>query len=362
MPERTPLYEQHVALGARLVDFAGWEMPVQYTGILEEHRACREAAALFDICHMGELIVESDDVRGALNGAMSNDLRRCPDHAARYGFLLNDEGGVIDDLIAFCFNDEKAMIVTNAVNTDRDEAALRERLDGRAVVRDVSAATAKIDLQGPASKEILGRVLDLGEVELKYFRFLETEWQGAPLMVSRTGYTGEYGYELFLPAAKAAAFWTALLSAGAPLGCVPAGLGARDTLRLEAGLPLYGHEMDDSVTPVEMGFERFVSLEKDADFPGRTALDGAPAHRLAGIELLEKGVPREGYNLLRGEETVGRVTSGTLSPTLGRGIAFANLRPDCAAVGTELALAVRSKRLPCRVAETPFYRDGSVRG
>ena len=343
-----------------MTEFAGWEMPVQYAGIVAEHAACRERAAIFDICHMGEIELRGAEVRGAANRVVSNDLSRAPDGAARYGLLLNERGGVIDDLVTFVFDSSHAMIVTNAANTARDLEEILARAPDGCEVADVSERTGKIDLQGPRSREIAVSIIGEGAGALGRFRFAELAWRGGRVVVSRTGYTGEPGYEFFAEPGLIGELWDALIEAGRADGLVPAGLGARDTLRLEAALPLYGHELDEETTPAEAGLEKFVALGKLQDFVGRRALldksASAPAKRLVGLELVERGVPRAGYEVTADDRVVGRVTSGTMSPTLGRGIALAYVEPGAAEVGRELGILIRGRAVPCAVVETPFYR------
>ncbi len=353
MSRRTALYRCHVERGARMVDFAGWEMPVQYGGIIREHEACRRGAVVFDTCHMGEIEVRASDVRAALNMTLSNDLSNAPEGSARYGFILNDDGGVIDDVITFIFDASRAMIVTNAANTDRDFAWLVDHCPALCEVRDLSEGLAKIDLQGPRSRDVLGRVLDSDLGSLGYFRLTETSWRGAPLVVSRTGYTGELGYELFVEVERAAELWCALLDGGV----VAAGLGARDTLRLEAGLPLYGHELDENTTPAEAALARYVGQAKREDFPGKSALrrKGPPTRSLVGLAMVERGVPRAGCELAEDGRAVGVVTSGTISPTLKKGIAMAYVETGAATLGRRLDLMIRGRPVPCSVVEMPFY-------
>jgi len=364
MTRQTPLHDRHLSLGARMTEFAGWKMPVKYSGIGAEHAVCRERAAVFDICHMGEIELRAPDVRDAASRIVSNDLSDVPDGAARYGFLLNERGGVIDDVITFVFDAERAMIVTNAANTSRDLKEIGRRAPDGCSVTDLSDRTGKIDLQGPNSRAIAVSVLGEGVGALGRFRFAEVEWRGGRVVVSRTGYTGELGYELFACGDLAVGLWDALLEAGSPAGLVPAGLGARDTLRLEAALPLYGHELDEDTTPFEAGLGRFVSLGKPQDFVGKRALEeksaGAPARRLVGLGMLQKSVPRAGYDVVDGDRAVGKVTSGTMSPTLCRGIALAYVEAGSSETGRRLGVAIRGRAVPCEVVETPFY-DGRAK-
>jgi aminomethyltransferase len=357
----TPLAERHVALGARMIDFAGWLMPVQYAGIVEEHRAVRDRAGLFDLSHMGELYVEGPEAGEALARALVSDPPSLAVGRAQYSMICAPDGGVIDDLIVYRLGVERYLVVANASNTAVVSDALAERLDGmRVVLDDRSLDTALVSVQGPQSVAILSGLTDVDLGALRYYAAAEGTVAGAPALVARTGYTGEDGFEVFVEWERAGEVWDAMLEAGRPRGAVPVGLGARDTLRLEAGMPLYGNELDRATNPFEAGLGRVVRLGKDADFVGRAALEKAaaePARRkLVGLVVRGRGIARHGYPVLSGEAPTGTVTSGTASPTLGVPIAMAYVAPRDAEPGTMLDVAVREQRVAAEVVALPFYR------
>jgi aminomethyltransferase len=355
---RTPLWSEHRALGAKLVPFAGWEMPVSYRGILDEHRAVRSAAGLFDVSHMGEIELSGPDAADICQALTTNDVRRLAVGRVQYTLLCGPEGGVVDDTTLYRTAETRYFFCVNAANIEKDLVWIRTRAAGVAV-RDRSAETALVALQGPRSAAILGRLTTAALAEIGPFGCVETEVARVAVLVSRTGYTGEDGFELFARAEHAAALWAALMETGRAEGLAPAGLGARDTLRLEAALPLYGNELDDTTTPLEAGLERFVKLDGE-DFVGRAALvrerERGSHERLVGLELVDPGIARHGYPVLGGGEVVGRVTSGGHSPALGRSIALAYVGAAHAAPGTALAVEVRGRALGARVVSTPFYR------
>ncbi len=357
---RTPLYDGHRALGARLVTFAGWEMPVQYAGILAEHAHTRSRASLFDTCHMSEFRVAGPGAVEAVARAVACRVRDLGVGRCRYGFLLSEAGGVLDDLICYRMAEDEVMIVANAGTRRRDAQVLADRLTNVAF-EDVSDATAKLDLQGPASVEVLARLGGGDLADLGYFRFRRCSLAGLDALVSRTGYTGERGYELYVPPPRAEALWTRLLADDAVR---PAGLGARDTLRLEMGLPLYGHELDESVTPVEAGLDRF--LPDDGGYVGAEAVADRLRHgvdrRLAGVVFAGRRAAREGdpvRALDPGGE--GSVTSGSFAPSLGCAVAMAYLPPACAQPGVRVRAETRGSGIAGQVAAPPFYEDGTAR-
>jgi aminomethyltransferase len=354
---RTPLYERHRALGARLVEFAGWEMPVQYGSILAEHRAVRECAGLFDVSHMGQL-----HLRGPGAAASVGRLVTCPVASlrvgqVRYGLLCHETGGVVDDVTVHRTGEDAYFLCVNASNVEKDHRHVLRHAAADADVRDRSDETGLLALQGPASPAILERLADLDLRALRRFRFAEGRVAGRPALVSRTGYTGADGFELYCAADDAGPLWDALLDAGRGAGLVPVGLGARDTLRLEAALPLYGHELDDDTTPLEAGLDRFVDLD-GGHFLGADALRrqraAGVARRLVGFELEERGVARAGYAIVHGGAEVGRVTSGAPSPTLGKSIGLGYVPAALAPVGTELRVRIRDQEVRARVVPTPF--------
>jgi aminomethyltransferase len=355
----TPLIDCHREAGARLVEFAGWRMPVQYSGVIEEHRAVRTVAGLFDVSHMGELRVAGPGAEAALQRLTPNDVARLRPGRAHYSALLTERGTYLDDLLVYRLADEEFLLVVNAVNTARDHHWLVERAGDAAEVTDVSADYALLALQGPAAESILQRLSGEELGRLKYYRFLRTELDGESVIVSRTGYTGEDGFEIYAAPDDAPDLWRRLLAAGGAAGLVPAGLGARDTLRLEAALALYGHELDEQTTPLEAGLEWTVKFKK-GEFVGREALlaqrrDG-PARRLAGFEITGRGIARQGSRVLHGGRSVGVATSGTWSPTFEKAIGMAYVETAAAAPGREVALEVRGRELAGRIVELPFYR------
>jgi aminomethyltransferase len=357
----TPLADRHAALGAKIVEFAGWLMPLQYSGILEEHRAVRARAGLFDLSHMGELFVEGEDAASGLAYALVSDPPSLAIGRAHYSIICAPDGGVIDDLIVYRLGLERFLIVANASNAAAVSDALAERLAGcRAVLDDRSLATALVAIQGPLAAEVLAPLTDVALDGLRYYSIAEGHVSGAAALVARTGYTGEDGFEVILDVSDAVRVWDALLEAGAPRGVVPVGLGARDTLRLEAGMPLYGNELGRDATPYEAGLGKVVKLSAEGDFVGRAALERAqadgPRKRLVGLVVRGRGIARHGYPVFAGERATGVVTSGTLSPTLGEPIAMAYVAPSDAEPGTILAVGIRDQRVPAEVVALPFYR------
>jgi aminomethyltransferase len=356
--QRTPLYEVHVALGAKIVEFGGWEMPVSYRGILDEHRAVRSAAGLFDVSHMGEIEVRGPDAAAVCQRLTTNDVRRLADGHVQYTLLLQEDGGVVDDVTLYRINAERFFFCVNAGNIAKDLAWIEAHAGGATVV-DRSGATALIALQGPAAARILAALTPVDLPRLKSFRFARSTVAGLPALVSRTGYTGEDGFELYVDAPRAVAVWNAVLDAGRFAGLEPIGLGARDTLRLEAALALYGNELDETTSPLAAGLDRFVKLDAD-DFIGRAALlheqeHGSP-RRLVGLEMRGPGIARHGYSVVHEGGTVGVVTSGTHAPTLEHPIALAYVASALTEPGIELAVDVRGRAVPAVVVPTPFYR------
>jgi aminomethyltransferase len=359
-PRATPLVERHEALGARMVDFAGWRMPIQYAGILEEHRAVRERAGLFDLCHMGELFVDGPEAGDGLAWALTTDPRTLAVGRAQYAMICAPDGGILDDLIVYRLAPDRFLVVANASNAAVVSDALAERLDGRrAILDDRSQATALIAVQGPAARAIVAPLATLDLDAVRYYGIAEGTVAGVPALVARTGYTGEDGFEVFVDAAAATAVWDALAAAGRPAGLVPVGLGARDTLRLEAGMPLYGNELDRGTTPFEAGLGRVVKRAKEGGFLGRDTLARAaaagPRKLLVGLAIRGRGIARHGHHVLAGERASGAVTSGTMSPTLARPIAMAYVAPGDAAAGTMLDVEIREARVAAEVVPLPFY-------
>lgn len=357
---RTPLLEEHRALGARIVEFAGFEMPVQYRSIKQEHAAVRERAGLFDVSHMGQLHLDGPRAVEVAERLLSCVIETLGVGRIRYGLLCNEEGGCVDDVTVYRGGSDSVMLCVNAANIAKDEAWVREHA-GAAAFSNRSDETGLLALQGPASVPILEAVLADPEraslSALGRFRFDRFHFGDIPVLISRTGYTGSDGFELYLPADRTVDAWRALLDAGAPLGLEPAGLGARDTLRLEAALALYGHELDDTTSPLEAGLARFVK-RKRGGFIGAQAIEtreGAGRKRqLVGFVVEGRGIARADYPIAHSGEEVGRVTSGSPSPTLGKSIGLGYVPPELATPGTSLEVIVRGKAVAARVVETPF--------
>jgi len=358
-PRRTPLYDNHRRAGAKLVDFAGWEMPVRYSSGIEEHRAVRKAAGLFDVSHMGEVRVHGDGAEEFLQRLTPNNVAKLKPGRAHYSALLTEEATYVDDLLVYRLAADDFLLVVNAANRAGDVEWIRSHPHPGCRVDDLSDRYALLALQGPRAVAILARHTDVDVGGVRFYRFATGEVAGRSAILSRTGYTGEDGFELYLDPEDAPAIWDLLLESGEPDGLVPAGLGARDTLRLEAGLALYGHEIDRTTTPYEAGLGWTVKLKK-GEFVGREVLarqkrEGV-GKKLVGFEVTGRGIARQGHDVLRGEERVGEVRSGSWSPTYEKAIGTAYVPPELAEEGTELEIEVRKKRLPAKLVPLPFYK------
>lgn len=363
----SPLHRLHVDAGASFTDFAGWQMPVSYGSDLAEHHAVRRAAGIFDISHMAEISVTGPDAAAFLDYALAGKMSTLALMQAKYSLLLDENAGIIDDLIVYHNAEGEYLVVANAGNHDVAVSELTARASGfDATVTDVSDATALIAVQGPRALEILeatsGLAVMAGQAafaDLKYYWSTGATFGGGTVFVARTGYTGEDGFELYVDIADAAPLWAALLAAGEGFGLVPAGLASRDTLRLEAGMPLYGHELGRDVRPAQAGLGRVVHLTKEGDFVGRAATEaGLPAGARMLVGLVSEGrrAGRAGYGVYAGEATVGEITSGALSPTLEHPIAMAFVEPQYTEPGTVLDIDVRGTRIPATVTALPFYK------
>jgi aminomethyltransferase len=357
----TPLIDAHKALDARLIEFGGWLMPVQYSSIIEEHRAVRERVGLFDLSHMGELYVDGPDAGPALAAALVTDPPSLAIGRAHYSMICTPEGGIIDDLIVYRLAETSFLVVANAGNAGVVSDALAERLvKFKAVLDDRALATGLLAVQGPRSVEALAPLTDIDLDALRYYAIAEGTVAGIPALVARTGYTGEDGFEVFVDTAQTAQLWDVLLEAVRSHDGLPIGLGARDTLRLEAGMPLYGNELDLDTTPFEAGLGRVVKLAKPDEFVGRAALEkvarDGPSRRLVGLVMEGRGIARHGYAVLVGDRRSGVVTSGTQSPSLGVPIAMAYVAPGDAEPGTVVDVEIRDARVPARVVDLPFYK------
>ena len=357
----TALVDLHHELGARMIDFGGWLMPVQYTGILEEHRAVRERAGLFDLSHMGELFVEGDGAGDALAAALTTDPRSLAVGRAHYSMICAPDGGIIDDVIVYRLGSQRFLVVANAGNATTVADTLVERLRGwKAVLDDRSLATSLVAIQGPKAAAILAGLTDVDLEALRYYAIAEGTVGGVAALVARTGYTGEDGFELFVDWARGPEVWRILQEAGSAAGVIPCGLGARDTLRLEAGMPLYGNELDRATNPFEAGLGRVVKLDKPGDFVGRAALERVAregiAKRLVGLVVTGRGIARHGHPVFAADRSTGIVTSGTHSPTLGKAIAMAYVAPGDGEPGTILDVEIRDQRVSAEVVPLPFYK------
>ncbi len=358
MDKKTPLYESHVALKGKMVSFGGYVMPVQYDqGILAEHMAVRTKAGLFDVSHMGEVVFEGAGALSTINHLFSNDYTSLAVGRVRYGTMLNEQGGVIDDLIVYRLDEEKYLVVVNAATHDHDVEHMRKHILADTSFVDISEETGLISLQGPLSKEILSPLVEGGNLPVQYYSsFQHVFIAGFDCMVSRTGYTGEFGYEIFCPVDGTEKIWTLILESGRSKGLLPCGLGARDTLRLEAAMPLYGHEMDETVSPLETGLDFGVKLDKP-DFIGRDALLANPPQReRIGLKVVGRGIVREETELFFHGEKLGETTSGTFCPYLKGAYAMALVPRNVVRVGDVVEAMVRGRPVSCEVVPLPFYK------
>jgi aminomethyltransferase len=362
VPRRTPLYDLHRELGAKLIDFGGWEMPVQYASILEEHKAVRERVGIFDVSHMGEFDVTGSGATAYLQRLTPNDVGKLTDGHAHYSAFLTEKGTFVDDLLVYRRGANDYMLVVNAGNTPKDFAWASSRAEGDVDVANKTDETALLSVQGPRAGALVDRVAAERVTDLRYYAFKRIRVFGKPALVSRTGYTGEDGFEIYLEAASAEKVMRGLLEEGRPFGILPCGLGARDTLRLEAKMCLYGNDIDETVTPWEADLSWVVKMQK-GDFLGRDALarqkEGGVPRKLVGFEMVDRGIARHGY-AAQTAQGGGLVTSGTHSPTLGKPIGLALLPTAAAAVGTEFTVDIRGRAAAARVVSTPFYKRKEV--
>jgi aminomethyltransferase len=358
--KQTPLFARHKALGAKMVEFGGWEMPVQYSGIVDEHVTTRTAAGLFDISHMGQIIVRGPDALPFLQSIVTQDVATIPQGLSNYALLCNPDGGIVDDIFIYHLPDHY-LVVVNASNTDKDVAWIWAHVRGFNVeIENISDQTTMLALQGPHAEAILHRVADVAAIP---FHGVVTGnlFDTVEAIIARTGYTGEDGFEIFCDNEHAVATWDGLLEAGKDDGLKPVGLGARDSLRFEPKLALYGHEISDTINPYEAGLGWVVKLDK-GPFVGREALQRVkaegPRRKIAGLEMIGRGIARGGYQVATPDgEIVGEITTGMPSPTLGKNLALALLRADLAKLGTELDVLIRGKPVRARVIKTPFYQS-----
>lgn len=355
--KRTPLFDAYEKYGAKTIDFGGWELPVQFSSIKDEHEAVRTKAGLFDVSHMGEIFVEGPDATAYLQQLLSNDISKIAINQAQYNAMLYEHGGVVDDLLVYKLAEARYLLCVNAANIEKDfDWMLEQQQSFNVSITNESANYAQIALQGPLAETVLQRFTQTDLAAIRYFRFAQdVDIAGQSVLVSRSGYTGEDGFELYGTPAAIEVLWHALL---AEEEVSPAGLGARDTLRFEACLPLYGQEISTNISPLEAGIGFAVKLNK-ASFIGKEALvaqkEAGLTRKLVGIEMIDKGIPRHGYDVYHGETRIGEVTTGTQSPLTKRNIGLALINSEHAAIGTEVDVAIRQKRVKAKIVETPFY-------
>lgn len=362
--KRTPLYQAHIDLGGKMVDFGGWNMPVQYTaGVIEEHMRTRTQAGLFDVSHMGEIWVEGEDAIRFVNSITTNDVAKLVDGQAHYSALTNENGGVVDDLLVYRFDQDKLLLVVNASTTEKDwDWITSHKADANITLTNASADYCQIAIQGPLAKIILEKLTDTDLDEIKYYYFTTGIVDGVDAIISRTGYTGEDGFEVYADSEKARQLWDKVLDAGyygTDTGILPAGLAARNTLRLEAGMSLYGHELNDDITPLEANLGWIVKLQK-GDFTGSDKIaeqkEKGITRKLVGFEMRDRGIARDGFDVYINDNKVGYVASGSPAPFLRKNIGFAFVPLEFANVGQELKIDVRGKHLAAEVVPVPFYK------
>lgn len=360
--KRTPLFEVYKEYGGKTVDFGGWELPVQFSSIKEEHEAVRTKAGLFDVSHMGEIEVKGPDSLDYLQKMMTNDVSKLKNGGAQYTAMCYETGGTVDDLLIYKLEDEHYLLVVNASNIEKDFDWMQDHLKGNVTIENLSEGMAQLALQGPLAEGVLQKLAKGHELStIGFFKFSEeVDLNGKKALVSRTGYTGEDGFEIYCDSKDAVSLWNEILEAGKEEGVIPCGLGARDTLRFEANLALYGQELSSEISPLEAGIGFAVKLNKEADFIGKEALkqqkeNGLP-RKLVGIEMIDRGIPRHGYPVFKGDTQIGEVTTGTQSPTLKKNIGLALIDTKETELGNEVEVEIRGKRLKAAVSATPFYK------
>ncbi len=361
--KKTPLYEVHRALGGKMVPFAGWAMPVQYTGLMEEHRKVRSGCGIFDVSHMGEIEVRGPGALDAVQDLTTNDASRLIDGQVQYTIICNERGGAVDDVTLYRFSAERFIFCVNASNTAKVYRWIEDQVGSVADIADISDTLGQIALQGPLSLDLLQPLVDMELGPLRFYRFLRGSTGGIRTVISRTGYTGEDGFELYCKAEETEALWQTIMDGERGSQITPVGLGPRDTLRLEMGFPLYGHELDEVTTPLDAGLDRFVKLDK-GNFIGRESLDRQKREGtrkvLVGLDLLERGIPREGYPILREGNIVGTITSGTFSPSLEKPIALGYVETPFARLDDEVEIEIRKRAVKARIVRPPFYKQSSA--
>lgn len=356
MEKKTPLYECHVKQNGKIVPFAGYLLPVQYeTGVIAEHMAVRQNAGIFDVSHMGEIVISGKDALKNLQMLLTNDFRKMTIGQVKYSPMCLESGGVVDDLLVYKQKEDTYLLVVNAANHDKDLEWINSRITGEVIVEDISQKTAQIALQGPKAEEILKTMVKAEHIPNKYYTFLEECLvDNVKALISRTGYTGEDGFELYVDAADAKQLWEGLLDKGSAFGLIPCGLGARDTLRLEAGMPLYGHEMNEEITPLETGLHFTVKQDKES-FIGKSAIiKSKPRRKRIGLRIIERGIARENCPVYLEDTLIGNTTSGTFSPYFSYPIAMAIVNNEDL-IG-EIYVEVRGKRIKAQIVDIPFYK------
>ncbi len=362
--KRTPLFPVYEKHGARVVDFHGWELPVQFAGVIEEHLAVRSGAGLFDICHMGEIEFTGPGALALVQKLTINDASTLADGQVQYSAMCHPDGGIVDDITVYRRSSDRYLLCVNASNIEKDFAWISGHKEGEVSVVNASERTALLALQGPLAERILQPVADRDLSSLAYYHFIPGKVAGVEGLISRTGYTGEDGFELFVPSPSAVGVWEALMRGGAPLGLAPIGLGARDTLRLEMKYALYGNDIDQTTHPLEAGLGWITKPDK-GDFIGREAIirrgKESPRRKLVGFELTERGIARQHHAIWAGERKLGEVTSGTFAPSLKKSIGMGYVPEEFARPGTGMEIGIRDKRVGARVVSTPFYKQGTAR-
>lgn len=360
--KKTPLYDEHVKLGGKIVDYAGWELPVQYEGLVPEHEAVRNSVGIFDVSHMGEIIVKGKDAMTFLDYLMTNDMTSIVDEQIIYTMMCYPNGGVVDDLLIYRYSDENFYLVVNGANTDKDFEWITSHKGNYDVeIENISDTVGLVAVQGPNAEKTLQKLTDTDLSQIKYYHFQDdVDIGGVKAMVSRTGYTGEDGFEVYTDAGDIVKVWNSVFDAGKEYDIKPAGLGCRDTLRFESSLPLYGNEIGEDITPLEGGLKFFVKFDKESDFIGKEELkkqsEAGVTRRVVGIELLGKGIPREGYEIYKDGEKIGHITTGYMSPTLKKSIANAIIDVEHAALDTEVDVMIRKKTVPAKVISKKYLK------
>lgn len=358
--KKTPLYDEHIKRGGKIVEYAGWFLPVQYEGLIQEHEAVRSTAGMFDVSHMGEIFVKGKDALNYLQYLLTNDISKAVENQIIYSPMCYPDGGVVDDLLVYKFNEEEYMLVVNAANTDKDfKWMIDNKKDFSIIIENKSDQFGEIAIQGPKSEDILQKLTVYNLSEIKYYYFKrDVNVAGVNTIVSRTGYTGEDGFEIYASRDDIVSVWNKLLEAGEEYGLKPAGLGARDTLRFEASMPLYGQEISEEVNPLEGGLKFAVKFNKEADFIGKEELkkqwDEGLKRKIVGFEMIGRGIPREGYEVFKDGKKIGYVTTGYLSPTLKKNIGNALIDIDETELGNEIDIMIRKKPIKAKIIKRKF--------